>query len=787
MARRRAVSGASRQRQQRQTRVHGTGGGGGLRRGSAVDGDSGDDAAGSVLLAATVAVVSGAVYFRTAFRTIGGGDATELAFAACQLGAVHPPGYPLFTMIAGMGVSAVRWLGAGSPAFGANLASAACAAAANGALCLAADAAAGGSALAGIAAAAAFGLAPLVWQYAILSEVFALNNALMAAALYVLVRFEGAVAIGHHHAARRRGQAGALLVGLALSNQHTALFYAAPVVAWVVLCRYRRVWVGHVADLAGAAGLGVLGLLPYAYLPWASARRLPGNWGELTTAEGLWRHLTRAEYGSLRLYSGAGAEEVDVVAGLSHYTAGAVHALSPPGVLLLLCGVAAACSGAVPAGGDGGGVSRSGVTALRVALGCFVLYTVGFHCLANLPIQQPLHFGVLQRFWMQSHVVLALSAGVGARAALGWATSYAKREDSEPQRRFPALVAMGLALSSAAYRCVSLWPSMDESSNDAMVEYARDVLTPLPSGARVIVKGDLITNGMRYLQVCEGYRADVQMVDQAMLTYPWFLRTQKGNLDRWVWPNEYYHPYEPKGFSMKELIDANYAAQLSRGGRDGQSVLDDPIFIAGGWNEQDPSTNDAYSLVLWGMVEMAIPAQQGFMASAEYGRWALEAPQYMPSLEDAAAGLRRWDTTRWERVCAEDRFTIWQKLGYSHLMYALANDPARQPEAALAALDAYMALDAAHPSLPPEYVRNLAIAANAVTHAAIDAGACDGERYAGAMRTLWAAAGRWLRAAPLDTLEASDARERRAFEQMRARAVSDLVAMGKPAPTEDEG
>jgi hypothetical protein len=39
------------------------------------------------------------VYGSTMSRTISGGDAGELAVAACQLGVAHPPGYPLFVSL----------------------------------------------------------------------------------------------------------------------------------------------------------------------------------------------------------------------------------------------------------------------------------------------------------------------------------------------------------------------------------------------------------------------------------------------------------------------------------------------------------------------------------------------------------------------------------------------------------------------------------------------------------------------------------------------------------------
>jgi hypothetical protein len=48
----------------------------------------------------------------------------------------------------------------------------------------------------------------------------------------------------------------------------------------------------------------LLGLSPYAYLPWASRDPKPGSWGDLTTWRGLARHIARAEYGTFRVRDG---------------------------------------------------------------------------------------------------------------------------------------------------------------------------------------------------------------------------------------------------------------------------------------------------------------------------------------------------------------------------------------------------------------------------------------------------------------------------------------------------
>lgn len=45
-----------------------------------------------------------------------------------------------------------------------------------------------------------------------------------------------------------------------------------------------------------------MGLTPYGYLVWSSLyNQQPGSWGDQSTISGLLRHITREEYGTLKL------------------------------------------------------------------------------------------------------------------------------------------------------------------------------------------------------------------------------------------------------------------------------------------------------------------------------------------------------------------------------------------------------------------------------------------------------------------------------------------------------
>ena len=133
-------------------------------------------------------------------------------------------------------------------------------------------------------------------QYSIQAEVFALNN--MVVALLMLLTVD--------YYRRRRVQTayyGALSIGLGLTNQHTLIFYAAPLAACIMVRGWRQL-VLRPRRLFNLACLGVLGLTPYAYLPLAGMHAAFGAWGELDTLEGFATHFLRREYGTFRLYSG---------------------------------------------------------------------------------------------------------------------------------------------------------------------------------------------------------------------------------------------------------------------------------------------------------------------------------------------------------------------------------------------------------------------------------------------------------------------------------------------------
>ncbi|KAG8465896.1 hypothetical protein KFE25_005466 [Diacronema lutheri] len=367
-----------------------------------------------------------AVYVRTVYSGVASGDSGELVQIAHELGVAHPPGYPLWTLAA-HGFARAAWLG-GSVAWRVNLSSAVFGAAA-AALLAAAAAELSGCAAAGVAAGGLFAFSPHVWAYATQAEVFALHNLLLAKLLFLLVRLDhftraaaaaAAADTDANACVRALARTGALVIGLALSNQHTAILFAAPWAAYAVYAARHTARLHRPAQLGALCGCGLLGLAPYAHLavrggafahqpgerrpPLAARAHTPawGSWGDTTTLRGFAHHVLRRDYGTFRLSNAERATDGEYGLRLRAYVSSLpAQALGPAGVALALLGTAALLR-----------ARRSRPLALAL-LASAALYAGPFFFLSNLPVSSPFYRQIQERFWPQLTLLVLSAAAVG--------------------------------------------------------------------------------------------------------------------------------------------------------------------------------------------------------------------------------------------------------------------------------------------------------------------------------------------------------------------------------------
>ncbi|MEK6608370.1 MAG: DUF2723 domain-containing protein [Myxococcota bacterium] len=296
----------------------------------------------------------------TASPWVQGGDSGEMIAVAARGGVLHPPGYPLYAMLARV----FAQLPFGSVAWRVSLLSAAAMGVAAGVIVQALR----GMGVSGAAAASAtlgLALSPLIWTYGSLPEVFALHLALAAVVVLAAVRRDAPLA--------------GLAMGLGAANHHT-LVLLLPLA--ILACRRR--------PLVAAAAL-LAGLTPYAYLVYQARHATPGAWvwGDAGGWHGLVRHFLRAEYGTFTLHAGYGQPGY-----WRHLVAYLVHLPDQTLAVGLIAGLAGLAW--LPRG-------------LRLAFGASLTLAVAFLCVFNTPVNG-IMLAIAQRFWLLPTFLLAVPA-----------------------------------------------------------------------------------------------------------------------------------------------------------------------------------------------------------------------------------------------------------------------------------------------------------------------------------------------------------------------------------------
>jgi len=558
------------------------------------------------------------LYATTLAPTVGGGDSGELTAAAVTGGVPHPPGYPVFALLARL-FAALPF--GPSIAWRVNLLSAVSTAAAAGLLCATVQLWTA-TAAAGLLAAGLFGTDPLVWHHATTAEVFGLNAMFGALALYLWLRVELAPA-------RRQVFALALVCGLATGNHHTFVFIGAPVLL-------RSLWVARrdlrVGGVALAALCGALALLPYAYLAIASRSAAAVSWGDESTLDGLVGHFLRRDYGTFTLGKAGSRVDAFVESGtffptLTLMLGGSLRRLLGLGPLLAVAAYALAPR------------KRPDRAQVRVLLALLLGYAFVFCAMSNMSTSKALYQHVLSRFFIQSDLLVALAAG------LGWAGLFRRLGmHAASPARVSRLSLAGAALVFLAGAVINA--DAGQRRNTVFRDFISTAFASLPSDAIVVTMGDHVTGAVFYFHEVEKLRPDVIHLDQQLLGYRWYCDRALRRHPDLVLPAGVYLP---GGFTIKQLMDANRNRPLV--------VLDRLVT----WDE---SWKDGYKLATTGLTHPLVPTDRfpAFEQWAERDRQAMGSYDPMPALLSPAGS--------WEQMLGELALNMQTSRAHLALVYS---------------------------------------------------------------------------------------------------------------------
>ncbi len=433
----------------------------------------------TLIVAGIVFAASLLTYLFTLAPTVTGEDSGELVSAAYTLGIPHPPGYPLWCLVAHF----FTWLPFGNVAWRVNLGSAVCAALAC-ALCVLLFVRLG--VRRSIAGGAAFLMAvsTTLWSQAVITEVYALTLLTIVALFYLLVRWRE---VANEAVGDRWMCAAAFICALSLGTHDTILLLSPVILLFVIYVLRMRILnplvLGKIV-LSMIAGLSV-----FLYLPIRASAHPAMNWGDPDTWNRFWAHVTRQEYlPDHRMLS-------------SHHTwsktIGQMGALGnwlleqwpwPVTVVVVLAAL--------------GGIvflwRRDRFLAAWLTLWALVM-SVGFTWLLNFGLnEEALH--VAEVFFIPAWFAVLTLATFGFEAIATWR--------SQLQSALAGAVATLGVLSM-----VINWSSSTMHGNDVAHRFARDMLAALPQNAILFTSADYEAFPVKYMQIVEGFRTDVATLD----------------------------------------------------------------------------------------------------------------------------------------------------------------------------------------------------------------------------------------------------------------------------------
>jgi len=477
------------------------------------------------LAAAIVFIAAFVLYLKTLAPAIGPTDSGELTTAAWSLGNAHPPGFPFFLLV----THVFTWLPFGSIAVRTNVASAFFSALACALVALAAaeillmprdvrvakapveekrakkkknvgrtlqsDARTGRtgesdlrlSELRGwpvvlimLATGLLFAFSRTLWQFATVTEVYAVNSALMAGVAWGMLRWARTRDVRWLYAA-------ALLFGLGLCVHHVTIGTGAIAIA-VLITRVGgvRFWRSRTAVIG--ALLLAAGLLVYAYLPIAASRKPVMNWGDPASISAVWDHITGKQY---RAYIKTSEKQNN--AQIDRYI-GIVGRELGPGWLPLVLLVAA------------GGIVLLWFR-LRTIFWYVVLFIIGNAAwFAIYPVTNDTPAYAIPTF-----IALLFAFAFGA-------SSIAELAKGERVRTIVA----GAMLLLPLLALVTAYPFRDRSNYWVSHDYAENGLRSMRPNALMLTGDWQLYAPMRYRLDVERARPDVEIIETGFLLREWY-------------------------------------------------------------------------------------------------------------------------------------------------------------------------------------------------------------------------------------------------------------------------
>jgi tetratricopeptide (TPR) repeat protein len=485
--------------------------------------------------AGVVFIVALATYSLTLAPGVALVDSGELIVAARTLGVPHPPGFPLYVLLAHI----ATLIPIGSIAVRVNFASAVFAALASATVTLVAAEALltpppvkkltnprtrgrqrrekrsattrsqtspySESGVVAIAACVASGLllafSRTLWSYATIAEVYTLNTLLIAGVFLFMFHWRRLLIsdTGQPRAAKliskqdRWLNAAAVLFGLGLGVHHVTVGLMLPALAWLVLATAGPGFFWS-KRLLRAAAFAFAGAGIYIYLPLAASRSPILNWGDPQTLQRFWWHVTGRQYRVFFSFSsermGHDLLDLFILVGREF------------GPWFLAAGLLVALAGAVA-------LFKRDWKAfwfLALIVVCDVIYSIGYEIAEDK-----------DAYYLPAFVAIVVAAVFAA----DWITRPLPRFGRLPLRAWN-IIASAILLLAPAVALFGNLPFNNRSRYFIAQDYVGNILNVIEPGGMLLTRDWQVYSPMMYVNQIEQRRPDVIAIDIQQLRRSWY-------------------------------------------------------------------------------------------------------------------------------------------------------------------------------------------------------------------------------------------------------------------------
>jgi Protein O-mannosyl-transferase TMEM260-like len=477
-----------------------------------------------LLCAGAVFVVALLLYTWTLAPTVTLVDSGELILAAWGTGVAHPPGFPLWVMLAHL----ASLLPFGNVAVRINFSSALFAALACAMVTLVvAELIITGSSLAApkrttkaaqrrrkyedlsggrflmFAPAAVAGLlmafSRTLWSYATITEVYALNALLILAVFFLMVGWRRRIL----ETQTTKGEqvtihdgwlyAAALIFGLAMGVHHVTVGLTLPAVAALV---YRtqgpKFFTSRRLSYAALISIGAL-IAVYAYLPFAASRSPVMNWGNPRSLQEIWWHITGRQYRVFFVFSPAimGGQFVEFCRILSREFGFPWLPITP---VLALIGFASAYKR-----------DRTAFWFLLLIVVADLAYSLSYEIAEDK-----------DAYYLPAFIAIAIAAGFGIRWLIEFVGSR-RALTGAPYVVGTIAIVLTLTVAFAAN-----WPFNNRRHYFIADDYVENLFSTIAPDGLLLTQDWQVVSPMFYAQEIEQRRRDVKVIDINLLRRSWY-------------------------------------------------------------------------------------------------------------------------------------------------------------------------------------------------------------------------------------------------------------------------